>query len=230
MSYSQQFSLSWNDFEKCASNAFKELLEETDFADVTLVSDDLFQLKAHKVILSSSSSVLKKILQVSPQQHPIIFLAGIPYKEMKSLINFMYLGQTEINEDDLNIFMNAAAKLDIRGLNKEIKHHEREIETENQMKNVMDNCDVPNIIKDVVITMENDMEHDVETESEDVTFTQTNILKCEQCNYTSQYSHHMKRHKNAAHDGVKFPCEICDYKSSFQTNLARHKKQKHSKF
>merc|ERR1711963_519184 len=168
MSYSQQFSLSWNEFEKCASNTFKELLEETDFADVTLVSDDLFQIKAHKVILAACSSVLKKILQENPQKHPIIFLAGIPYKEMKGLINFMYLGQTEINEDDLNMFMNASARLDIKGLNKEIKHHEREIETENKMKNFMDDCDVPNITKDVVVTMENDMKHDVETESEEV--------------------------------------------------------------
>ena len=77
-------------------------------------------------------------------------------------------------------------------LNKEIKHHEREIETENQMKNFMDDCDVPNITKDVVVTMENTMKHDVETESEDVTFIQTNNLKCEQCNYTSQYSHNIQ--------------------------------------
>ena len=123
MNYSEQLNLSWNEFEKCASNTFKELLEETDFADVTLVSDDLFQIKAHKVVLSACSSVLKKILQVTPKQNPVIFLGGIPYKEMKCLIQFMYLGQTEINEDDLNIFMNAAAKLDIRGLNKEIKNH-----------------------------------------------------------------------------------------------------------
>merc|ERR1719427_1150288 len=114
MNYSPQLNLSWNEFEKCVSDTFKELLEEKDFTDVTLVSDDLFQIKAHKVILSSCSSVLKKMLQATPQQNPVIFLTNIPYKEMKCLIQFMYLGQTEINEDDLNIFMNAAAKLDIR--------------------------------------------------------------------------------------------------------------------
>ena len=228
MNYPEQLNLSWNEFEKCASNTFKELLEETDFVDVTLVSDDLFQLKAHKVILSSCSSVLKKILQVNPQQHPIIYLAGIPYKEMKGLINFMYLGQTEINEEDLNIFMDAAAILDIRGLNKEIKHYERRKEIENQMKNFVDNTDAFIHTKDVE-TFENTMENDYKTELEDAMYTKTNNFKCEQCNYTSHYSHHIKRHKDAAHSGIRFPCDICDDKFSFSHSLTRHKKRKHSR-
>ena len=116
---SETYNLSWNEFIKCASNTFKELHCETEFADVTLVSDDLKQIKAHKVILSACSSILKKILQQKPQQHPIIYLTGVGYKEMQSMVNFMYLGQTEVEQVDLNHFLEVAAKFDVIGLEQE---------------------------------------------------------------------------------------------------------------
>ena len=72
--FSEKFNLSWNEFDNCASNTFKDLLGEVDFANVTLVSDDLQHIKAHKVILSACSTILKKILQQKNQQHPIIYL------------------------------------------------------------------------------------------------------------------------------------------------------------
>ena len=57
-----KFNLSWNDFEHCTRNSFRELINEHEFADVTLVSNDDKQVKAHKVILSSCSPVFKNIL------------------------------------------------------------------------------------------------------------------------------------------------------------------------
>ena len=57
------FNLSCNDFDKVSSNTLKELLGQTDFADVTLVSGDLKQIRAHKVILLSPSSFLKNKLE-----------------------------------------------------------------------------------------------------------------------------------------------------------------------
>merc|ERR1712096_605380 len=117
--YSEKFSLSWSEFEKGASNAFRELLDEIEFVDVTLVSDDLKQIKAHKAILSACSSIFKKMLQQNPQQQPIIYLTGVSFKEMQSMVNFMYLGQTEGEQDDLNHFMEVAAKFDVKGLSQD---------------------------------------------------------------------------------------------------------------
>merc|ERR1712129_111317 len=129
--YSEKFNLSWNEFDNCVRNTFKDLLGEADFVDVTLVSDDLQQIKAHKIILSASSSVFKKMLKQNPQQHPIIYLSGISSMEMYSMISFIYLGQTEVEQDNLNLFMEVAAKFDVKGLNQDDKHdntrHESEI-------------------------------------------------------------------------------------------------------
>merc|ERR1712055_779535 len=96
-----KLNLSLDDFDSCAGNTFKDLLGQTEFADVTLVSDDLQQIKAHKLILSASSSKFKAMLQKAEKQEPFIYLTGVSYEEMQSMVDFMYLGQTEICQEDL---------------------------------------------------------------------------------------------------------------------------------
>ena len=46
---SEKFCLSWADFESSISVAFRELREEKDFFDVTLICNE-DQIKAHKVL------------------------------------------------------------------------------------------------------------------------------------------------------------------------------------
>ena len=99
------FNLTWNNFEICAINSFKDLLGEKDFVNVTLVSEDDQEIKAHKVVLSACSQVLKNILLRNPHQHPLIYPSGVKYQELKSLVNFMYLGPAQVRQDDLDIFM-----------------------------------------------------------------------------------------------------------------------------
>ena len=47
-----------NRFQKLAPRAIRNLYKEDDFADVTLVTNEGKQIKAHKVILSSFSKFL----------------------------------------------------------------------------------------------------------------------------------------------------------------------------
>ena len=52
---SDKLCLQWNDFQKNVANAFRNLREDKEFADMTLVCEDGNQIEVHKVILSSSS-------------------------------------------------------------------------------------------------------------------------------------------------------------------------------
>ena len=54
--------IKWESFPNHLVGSFRDLLEEQHFADVTLVSDDQIQTKAHKVVLSACSPVLKTLL------------------------------------------------------------------------------------------------------------------------------------------------------------------------
>ena len=67
----------WDEFETHASNTFKQLWEDKYFTDVTLVTEDHIQIKAHKLILSSASVFVGNILTNNPHQNPLIFLKDI---------------------------------------------------------------------------------------------------------------------------------------------------------
>ena len=116
-----KYNLCWNEFENCASATIKTLWSDNAFTDVTLVCDDDKQIAAHKVILGSSSSFFRKILHANQYKHLFIYLKGIGYNELTSLLRFMYLGQTEVEHDDLDKFMNAAKELKVRGLHENLE-------------------------------------------------------------------------------------------------------------
>jgi len=107
--------LRWNDFETNISVAFRELREEKDFFDVTLACDDS-QVQAHKVILSACSPFFRNVLRRNPHQHPLLYLKGVKYKELLSVLNFMYMGEVNVAQEELNSFLAVAEDLRVKGL------------------------------------------------------------------------------------------------------------------
>jgi len=115
MSSSEKFCLRWNDFENNISVAFRELREEKDFFDVTLACDDS-QIQAHKVILSACSPFFRNVLRRNPHQHPLLYLKGVKYSELMSVLNFMYMGEVNVAQEELNSFLSVAEDLRVKGL------------------------------------------------------------------------------------------------------------------
>merc|ERR1712130_801137 len=115
MGSSEKFCLRWNDFESNISVAFRELREEKDFFDVTLACDDS-QVQAHKVILSACSPFLRNILRRNPHQHPLLYLKGVKYTDLQSVLNFMYHGEVNVAQEELNSFLAVAEDLRVKGL------------------------------------------------------------------------------------------------------------------
>ena len=73
--------------------------------DVTLVTDDKKTLKEHRNILSACSPVFKNIFQMEIEnRHPVIYLRGIQYSEIESLLQFIYLGEEKFYEERMNEF------------------------------------------------------------------------------------------------------------------------------
>ena len=113
---SESYELSWKEFEQCASQSFKDHYNLDEYADVTLACDDDKQIKSHKMILSACSPFFQKILRNNPHQHPLIYLKGIKHNSLRSLLRFMYLGETKVSEEDLKPFLEAADELKVKGL------------------------------------------------------------------------------------------------------------------
>ena len=92
---SEKFCLRWNDFESNINEAFRELREQKDFFDVTLVCENE-QIQAHKVILSACSSFFRNMLRRNAHQHPLVYLKGVKFSDLQSVLNFMYQGEVSV--------------------------------------------------------------------------------------------------------------------------------------
>jgi len=112
---SEKFCLRWNDFEGNISSAFRELREDKDFFDVTLACADE-QIQAHRVILSACSPFFRNVLKRNPHQHPLLYLKGVTYNDLQSVLNFMYHGEVNVAQEELNSFLAVAEDLKVKGL------------------------------------------------------------------------------------------------------------------
>ena len=130
-------SLTWNEFQSSATKAFRKMEGDLDFADVTLACKGGKQLKAHKVILSSCSEFFKTILVGNPHQHPLIFLTGVQMEQLRSLVRFMYSGEVQVANGELEQFLDTANLLEIEGLqHNKAKEKKEEAKVEESMFNV----------------------------------------------------------------------------------------------
>ena len=121
-------SLNWDEFESLAKNTFKDLLNNNNFTDVTLVCEDDKQLNAHKVILSACSSFFKRILLKNQHNNPLIYLNGISFEVLDAIINFIYLGEAQVNNSILDKFLEVGTVLEINGLTQKCSKSEENME------------------------------------------------------------------------------------------------------
>ena len=113
-----KLALHWGQHEHTRASSLKQLWEGQEFLDVTIACDD-DQIDAHKVILSAASPFFRNILKRNPHSHPLLYLKGTNKKTVQSLLNFIYAGETEIIQEELEEFMALANSLEVMGLTDE---------------------------------------------------------------------------------------------------------------
>jgi len=223
----EKYCLTSKDFASSASETFKRLLTDKDFADVTLACDGNQQISAHKVILSSSSQLFHNILHKNPHQHPLIYLNGIDYADIQSIIDFMYLGQAQVEQSHLEQFLLSAKKLQVNGLMEdstsslttvlqdeilEVQKNASEIFTEKEHQIKID----PDVVEGTLDGYGDADRIDLDgtCSSQSGTFDQFEIVE-----HTLLES---EKHK-------KFSCNYCDKAFSQSGTLNRHVKTLHMK-
>ena len=112
-----QLCLTWNDFETNIKDSFGSLRHDKEFSDVTLVSEEGHQVEAHKVLLSISSPFFANLLKKNRQQHQLlIFMRGVKSETLAAVLDFLYLGETNVFQENVESFLNLASELQIKGL------------------------------------------------------------------------------------------------------------------
>uniref|UniRef100_T1I9J5 BTB domain-containing protein n=1 Tax=Rhodnius prolixus TaxID=13249 RepID=T1I9J5_RHOPR len=112
---SEHFCLKWNNHQTTLVSVFDKLLECESLVDCTLAADGRY-MKAHKVVLSACSSYLEEILRNHEDKHPILIFNDISYSELKAMLEYMYRGEVNVSQEQLNTFLKAAEALKIKGL------------------------------------------------------------------------------------------------------------------
>ena len=118
--HQEKYSLTWHTYSDHLKNMMKELMMNEDFSDVTL---DKKQIKANINILSECSPVFKDILKKEKNSSTVMYLRGIQYSEMESIMQFIYLGEATFYEERMEEFL--AAKLNLRQtMSQKMKHQQ----------------------------------------------------------------------------------------------------------
>ena len=215
----EKYNLTWHTYSDHLRSMMKEFITSGDFADVTLVCDDKRQVRAHRNVLAASSPVFKDILQI--ENSSIIFLKGVEFSEMESILQFIYLGEATFCEERMNHFLEAAKSLDIKELNKEVEEasdeeddsiHENENPVTRDSIDEQQTTDIPkhSPVKGTrVARIPNDRKY------------------CLECDKSFSDHSGLFRHKQAVHEGVTYDCNQCDYKATLKANLKAHIESKH---
>ena len=101
MAFSENLNLRWDDFAANLSSALHNLRGDENFTDLTLVCADQ-QVEVHKVVLASSSKFFWRVLKNIKHSHPLIYLKGVKFKDLEAVLSFMYLGQVNLAQEDLD--------------------------------------------------------------------------------------------------------------------------------
>ena len=113
---SEKLCLQWNDFQENIKKAFGNLREDNNFADVTLACEDGQQVEAHKVILAASSPLFKILLGRNKHPHPLIYMRRVEFTNLLAILDFLYRGEANIFQDDLDSFLAIAEELQLKGM------------------------------------------------------------------------------------------------------------------
>ena len=116
---SDKISLQWNDFKENITSSFGKLRNNKDFTNVTLAFEDGRVMEAHKVILAASSPFFDNLLQKSKHTHPLIYLRGFESKDFVSILDFVYFGEANVNQEDFDSFVAIAEDIQLKGLTRQ---------------------------------------------------------------------------------------------------------------
>lgn len=112
---SQEFCLRWTNFQLNMLNVFNRLFKDEQFVDVTIACEGKL-IKAHKMVLSASSSYFQEIFANNPCKHPVVFMKDVSLKDLIQVIEFMYKGEINVTKDAINSFLMLAKAFQVRGL------------------------------------------------------------------------------------------------------------------
>ena len=240
----EKFSLKWDAFQSNVSKSFQKLRNEKDFFDVTLVGEDGTHVLAHKLLLASSSEYLKNIFIYSKmyfqQSHALICLEGLQQDDLNNILDYIYHGEVQMHQQDLDRFLEIAQRLKLEGLIGGEQEEDEGTEYLEPQKEAVENISKSEkkIVKDFitiekpVISIQASDIHSLEELDQKVEESYskdaTGNYACHHCTKSFGKRGNIKEHVEIHFDGLTFPCGFCDTVLRSRKSLRLHKSRQHS--
>ena len=246
---SEKLCLKWNDFQENVNTAFGRLREDKEFADVTLACKDGQQVEAHKVILAASSPFFNNLLKRNRHPHPLIYLKGAKFEDLDAMVDFLYYGEANVCQENLDSFLALAAEFKLQGLTGQqdeemMKPSQREIGPETTFRREKMNTEKSNIVpqqdkftseksQERTLSVQNFVSGDVQEldakvkslmeKSQNIASNGTRASICKVCGKEGQWVA-IRDHIEVKHlEGVTLPCNVCGKIFRSRRILSRHK-------
>ena len=240
---SEKFSLKWNDFHSNVSKSFSLLRNEDYLHDVTIVSDDNEHIAAHKLVLSTCSEYFKSIFMKNKHSHPLVCLDGVSSDDVRNMLDYIYNGDLQIFQEDLDRFLNIAQRFKLEGLinnpdaDQEEKVNVKETEHFNNKERNFQDVYRTNTKSEgherVIAKTSTDINPENITEVDEQ--IKQNIIKnsdgtyfCQICGKNSgRHINNCRNHIETHLEGLSFNCPMCEKTFRSRNSLAMHKSTKH---
>ena len=212
--HQEKYSLTWHTYSDHLKSMMKELMTNEDFSDVTLVTEDKKHIKANINILSACSPVFKDILKKERHSSTIMYLWGIQYSEIESILKFIYLGEATFYEERMDEFLAVAKSLEIKEL------CNAETETNEEPENEQATTEPATLNENL---KEQASDHITEKPLKERRREVVNgKYLCEPCKKTFGSRYGLNQHNQSIHEGVKYACDQCNSQFTQPIGLNRH--------
>ena len=247
---SEKLCLQWNDFQNNVKSAFGNLREDNDFADVTLACEDGQQVEAHKVILAASSPFFQKLLGRNKHPHPLIYMRGIKSDDLLAIVDFIYRGEANVYQENLDSFLAIAEELQVKYLMREMNEGVKGFEeTDNYLpptvlpafragENIPKNSfksqnynpgenrsfAIPSNFSGGLDELEERVKSLMEKSQNRIASGNRLADICKVCEKEGE-GRNIKEHIEANHlEGIDIPCNLCDKTFRYRNGFRKHKR------
>ncbi|XP_047478188.1 longitudinals lacking protein, isoforms H/M/V-like isoform X17 [Penaeus chinensis] len=108
-------SLKWNNHRTTFFHVLSTIRSKESYCDATIACDGKFY-PVHKLVLSTCSDYFEQMFERTNCKHPIIVLKDIRHEDLEALLNYMYVGEVNVLQNELAGLIKAAECLMIKGL------------------------------------------------------------------------------------------------------------------
>ena len=186
--------------------------------DVTLVGQDQTKVFAHRLVLSACSDFFKNIFYSNSHSHPMLYLDGVDSAEINLMLDYIYQGEIQIQQEHLDRFLDVAKKFKLEGLmgfdedtskTENVNHDEAVLDfikelnsTQTPKERALKVLQDPSEMIDASNT-------DVNKMYQELIVKEHGVYMCKVCEKSMGHKANMERHVETHMTGLSYDCKHC---------------------